>query len=115
MNNIATDHNQPHHVLLVFQGNADTRRNDPILQDRCHYYQELKEQGKIILLGNFWNQDKTFVIAHVTCAAELEEIISDDPGLNNGIFELVRAMAFTPEQDTITFAMADQYQLDQYA
>jgi len=115
MNNIAIDHNQPHHVLLVFRTCAAAQENDPILQERSVYYQYLKEKGKIMLSGNFWNLGEAFAIVRVTCAAELEEIIDNDPALNQNIFELKRVMAFTPEHDAITFSQADPYQLDQYA
>ena len=115
MNNIAIDHNQPHHVLLVFRANADAQTNGSILKERSAYYQDLKEKGKIMLSGNFWSLSEAFAIVRVTCAAELEEIIDNDPALNQNIFELKRVMAFTPEHDAITFSQADPYQLDQYA
>lgn len=113
MNNITIDHSKPHHVLLIFQVKEDAQ--NAALFERNNYYRELKEQGKVILSGSFWVQGKTMVIARVTCAAELEDIIGNDPGLSDDTFELVKAMAFTAEHDLAAFTPSYQYDLDQYA
>lgn len=97
--NIATDYTEPHHVMLVFEAiQAAASENELVLTERCSYYQRLKEKGKVLFCGNFWNQDRGFIILHINSATELEEIIDNDPGLKHNIVELVRAMAFTSEE-----------------
>ncbi|HEY4196577.1 MAG TPA: YciI family protein [Mucilaginibacter sp.] len=97
--NTATDYTEPHHVMLVFEAKQDAAsENEPVLAERCNYYQKLKHEGKVLFCGNFWNQDRGFIILHISSAEELEEIIDDDPGLKHNIVELVRAMAFTSEE-----------------
>jgi uncharacterized protein YciI len=99
MKNCETDYKEPHHVMLVFKSNVEVAaEKESALSERCNYYQKLKEQGKAVLSGDFWNQEKNFMILFVTSASELEEIIDQDPGLKHSIVELVRAMPFTCEE-----------------
>ena len=98
MKNFETDYQEPHHVMLVFKCNTDVApEKECILSERSNYYQKLKDQGKAVLGGGFWNQEKAFVIVHIDSAAELEEIIDNDPGLKHEIVELLRATPFTLE------------------
>jgi uncharacterized protein YciI len=99
MKNTATNYREPHHVMLVFEAGADAlQNNECVLKDRSAYYQQLKEQKKALFYGDFWNQNKEFIIVHIESAMELEEIIDNDPGLKHEIVELVRAMPFTLEE-----------------
>lgn len=87
-----TNYNKPHHVLLFFKKVTDEA--EAVLNEHYQYYQNLKEQGKAIISGNFWNQPKSFVVLLVSCDAELEDIINSDPALQQNCVELVRAMPF---------------------
>ncbi len=99
MKNCETDYKEPHHVMLVFKSNTDVApEKESVLSERSNYYQKLKDQGRTVLSGDFWNQEKAFVIMHINSAAELEEIIDNDPGLKHQIVELVRAIPFTLEE-----------------
>ncbi|MGN8072763.1 YciI family protein [Mucilaginibacter sp. 22184] len=59
-----------------------------------NYYENLKNMGKVLLSGNFWNQARNFIIVYVSSDTELEQIIDNDPAVRNNVFELVRAMPF---------------------
>jgi uncharacterized protein YciI len=100
MKNMEANYNQPHHVMLIFQHNTlPSPDNECIINDRCQYYQKLKEESKLLFCGNFWNQGRSFTILHINSAAEFEYIIDNDPGLKHGLVELERAMPFTHEQN----------------
>jgi len=53
----------------------------------------------VLFYGNFWNRDKAFIILYINSAMELEEVINNDPGLKNQLFELEKAMPFTQEEN----------------
>jgi len=99
-----TDYKKPHHVLLFFNTEKVTDAAEAIIREHQQYYQNLKECGKAIISGNFWNQPKSFVVLLVSCDAELEEIINCDPALKQNLVELTRAMPFaTPVFSESTF------------
>jgi uncharacterized protein YciI len=64
------------------------------MAERVIYYQRLKNAGKVLLSGNFWNQARNFVIVHVASDTELEQIIDNDPAVKQNSLKLVRAMPF---------------------
>ncbi|WP_419702126.1 YciI family protein [Mucilaginibacter sp. NFX135] len=64
------------------------------MRERISYYENLKNMGKVLLSGNFWNQALNFIIVYVSSDTELEQIIDNDPAVRNNLFELVRAMPF---------------------
>jgi uncharacterized protein YciI len=47
-----------------------------------------------VISGNFWNQDKNFVIVSVSDDNELAQIIENDPAIKHKVLELVKAMPF---------------------
>ena len=58
------------------------------------YYDNLKSNGKVVISGNFWNQDKNFVIVSVSDDDELVQIIENDPAIRQNVLELIKAMPF---------------------
>lgn len=64
------------------------------LAQQINYYDMLRSCGKVVMSGDLYNQHKFFVILNVSCDTELEDIIDNDPALNQNISELVRAMPF---------------------
>jgi len=100
MKNVETNYSQPHHVMLIFRSTISPgTETESIISDRCQYYQKLKKEDKVLFYGNFWNQDKAFIILYIKSATELEEIINNDPGLTHQLIELERAMPFTQEEN----------------
>ena len=89
----ASAYKQPHDVMLFFE-EKDVNYKDNCLAERINYYENLKNDGKVLLSGNFWNRSANFIIVHVSSDAELEQIIDNDPGLLQNTIELVRAMPF---------------------
>jgi hypothetical protein len=89
------DYKNPHQVMLFFEvkGTDDTVCSSCLLQQH-NYYRALKANGKVTLSGDLYNQRKIFVILSVSSASELEEIISNDPALQQKASELIRAMPF---------------------
>ncbi|AYL96386.1 YciI family protein [Mucilaginibacter celer] len=90
----ASAYKDPHHVMLFFEENDNTAHALQCLSARENYYQNLKNSGKVVMSGNFWNQDKNFIIVYVSNDVELEQIIENDPALQQNVLELVRAMPF---------------------
>ena len=89
----ASAYKNPHHVMLFFEGREGADTNE-CLAERFDYYETLRDNGKVVIRGDFWNQDKNFVIVYVSCDAELEQIIENDPAIKQNAVELVRAMPF---------------------
>jgi uncharacterized protein YciI len=87
----ASAYKNPHHVMLFFE---EKQVNDTCMAERIIYYQHLKNAGKVLLSGNFWNQARNFVIVDVASDMELEQIIDNDPAVKQNILKLVRAMPF---------------------
>lgn len=88
-----SSYKEPHHVMLFFEekeGNIE----QPCINERINYYENLKNKGKVLMNGNFWNQARNFIILYVSSDTELEQIIDNDPAIRHNIFELVRAMPF---------------------
>ncbi|HEY9197233.1 MAG TPA: YciI family protein [Mucilaginibacter sp.] len=89
----ASAYKNPHHVMLFFEKN-EINVTDTCMDQRVNYYENLKNDGKVVLSGDFWNQPRNFVIVHVTSDTELEQIINNDPAIRENVLELVRAMPF---------------------
>jgi uncharacterized protein YciI len=90
----ASAYKDPHHVMLFFEEINNAANNQQCLTDRIGYYDELKSNGKVVISGNFWNQDKNFVIVSVLNDDELVQIIENDPAIKHNVLELVKAMPF---------------------
>ncbi|PWK79987.1 YCII-related domain-containing protein [Mucilaginibacter oryzae] len=90
----ASAYKNPHHVMLFFEQTNSAVNAHQCLSARANYYDDLKSNGKVVMSGNFWNQDKNFIIVYVSNDAELEQIISNDPAVQQNVLELVRAMPF---------------------
>jgi uncharacterized protein YciI len=90
----ASAYKDPHHVMLFFEEVSNPADNEQCLTDRVGYYNDLKSNGKVIISGNFWNQDKNFVIVSVSDDNELVQIIENDPAIKQNVLELVKAMPF---------------------
>ncbi len=90
----ASAYKAPHHVMLFFEEISCPEDSKQCLTDRIGYYDDLKSNGKVVISGNFWNQDKNFVIVSVSNDDELVQIIENDPAIKQNILELVKAMPF---------------------
>lgn len=90
----ASAYKDPHHVMLFFEEVSNQRDNEQCLTERIGYYDNLKNNGKVVISGNFWNQDKNFVIVLVSDDNELVQIIENDPAVKQNVLELVKAMPF---------------------
>ena len=90
----ASAYKEPHHVMLFFEEKEITNAQHTCIKERINYYENLKNMGKVLLSGNFWNQARNFIIVYVSSDTELEQIIDNDPAVRNNLFELVRAMPF---------------------
>ncbi|NOW97256.1 YciI family protein [Mucilaginibacter sp. SG564] len=90
----ASAYKAPHHVMLFFQEKEIANTQHAFVNERISYYENLKNMGKVLLSGNFWNQARNFIIVYVSSDTELEQIIDNDPAVRNNVFELVRAMPF---------------------
>ncbi|MEZ2338297.1 YciI family protein [Mucilaginibacter sp. RCC_168] len=94
----ASAYKEPHHVMLFFEEKEITNEQHTCIRERISYYENLKNMGKVLLSGNFWNQARNFiivyVIVYVSSDTELEQIIDNDPAVRNNLFELVRAIPF---------------------
>ncbi|WP_121810868.1 YciI family protein [Mucilaginibacter kameinonensis] len=90
----ASAYKDPHHVMLFFEEISNATNSQQCLTDRVGYYDELKSNGKVVISGNFWNQDKNFVIVSVSNDDELLHIIENDPAIKQNVLELVKAMPF---------------------
>ena len=90
------DHNSPHQVMLFFeQSKSDSQLQKTVsLIEQKQYYEGLKAEGKVALSGDLWKMNRLFVILSVSCDGELEEIISNDPALQQRACELVKIMPF---------------------
>ncbi len=84
---------KPHNVMLVFE-EKEVNYGDACVAERVNYYEKLKNAGKVLLSGSFWNKASNFIIVHVSSDIELEQIIDNDPGVLQNSVELIRAMAF---------------------
>jgi len=84
----------PHHVMLFFEEKENINDHQQCISAHMSYYENLKSDGKVLINGSFWNQPRNFVILHVTSAAELEQIIAEDPAIRSNVLELVSAMPF---------------------
>lgn len=85
---------EPHHVMLVFEEKGTVNPQHACINERVNYYENLKNRGKVLLNGNFWNQAHDFIIVYVSSDTELEQIIDNDPAVRNNLLELVKAMPF---------------------
>jgi uncharacterized protein YciI len=90
----ASAYKEPHHVMLFFEEKEIINPQHTCINERIDYYENLKNMGKVLLSGNFWNQARNFIIVYVSSDTELEQIIDNDPAIRNNLFELVRAMPF---------------------
>lgn len=90
----ASAYKDPHHVMLFFEEISNSADNQQCLADRMGYYDNLKSNGKVVISGNFWNQDKNFVIVSVSDDDELVQIIENDPAIRQNVLELIKAMPF---------------------
>jgi uncharacterized protein YciI len=90
----ASAYKDPHHVMLFFEEVSNPAKNEQCLTERKGYYDNLKNNGKVVISGNFWNQDKNFVIVLVSDDNELVQIIENDPAVKQNVLELVKAMPF---------------------
>jgi uncharacterized protein YciI len=90
----ASAYKDPHHVMLFFEENSNNVQSHQCLSQRANYYENLKNNGKVVMSGSFWNQDKNFIIVYVSNDVELEQIIENDPAIQQNVLELVRAMPF---------------------
>lgn len=90
----ASAYKDPHHVMLFFEEIGSLADNEQCLVDRNGYYADLKSNGKVVISGSFWNQDKNFVIVSVSDDNELVRIIENDPAIKQNVLELVKAMPF---------------------
>ncbi|QEM04838.1 hypothetical protein DIU31_015445 [Mucilaginibacter rubeus] len=90
----ASAYKDPHHVMLFFQEIDSLADNEQCLVDRNGYYADLKSNGKVVISGSFWNQDRNFVIVSVSDDNELVQIIENDPAIKQNVLELVKAMPF---------------------
>ncbi|MBB6108938.1 YCII-related domain-containing protein [Mucilaginibacter lappiensis] len=90
----ASAYKEPHHVMLFFEEKEILNEQHTCINERINYYENLKNRGKVLLSGNFWNQACNFIIVYVSSDTELEQIIDNDPAVRNNLFELVRAMPF---------------------
>lgn len=89
----ASAYKNPHHVMLFFE-DKEVNEGKQCIADRVDYYECLKNEGKVLMSGSFWNQDRNFVIVYVASDAELLQIIDNDPAIVQNSVELVRAMPF---------------------
>jgi uncharacterized protein YciI len=85
---------EPHHVMLFFEEKENVIDQQQCISAHINYYESLKSDGKVLIKGSFWNQPQNFVIVYVASAAELEQIIDNDPAIRGNALELVRAMPF---------------------
>lgn len=85
---------QPHHVMLFFEEKENKNEHQHCISEHVNYYESLKNSGKVLLNGSFWNQPRNFVIVYVASDVELEHIINNDPAIQGNVLELVRAMPF---------------------
>ncbi|SEN55746.1 YCII-related domain-containing protein [Mucilaginibacter gossypiicola] len=90
----ASAYKDPHHVMLFFGEIGNPADNQQCLADRRGYYDNLKSNGKVVISGDFWNQDKNFVIVSVSNDNELVQIIENDPAIKQNVLELIKAMPF---------------------
>jgi len=90
------DYKNPHQVMLFFEEKQrkNKTKTEICLAQQINYYDMLRSCGKVVMSGDLYNQHKFFVILNVSCDTELEDIIDNDPALNQNISELVRAMPF---------------------
>ena len=89
----AAAYKNPHHVMLFFE-EKEMSEGIKCAEARANYYDCLKNEGKVLMSGSFWNQARNFVIVHVSSDAELLRIIDNDPAIVQNTVELVRAMPF---------------------
>lgn len=89
-----SSYKEPHRVMLFFEEKEGNSIEQPCIKERVNYYENLKNKGKVLMSGNFWNQARNFIILYVSSDTELEQIIDNDPAIRHNIFELVRAMPF---------------------
>jgi uncharacterized protein YciI len=85
---------QPHHVMLFFEEKGNMNEQQQCISEHVNYYESLKNDGKVLINGSFWNQPRNFVILYVMSDTELEQIINNDPAIRGNVLELVRAMPF---------------------
>ena len=85
---------EPHHVMLFFEEKGNMNDQQQCISEHVNYYENLKNDGKVLINGSFWNQPRNFVIVYVASDTELEQIINNDPAIRNNVLELVRAMPF---------------------
>ncbi|WP_183560943.1 hypothetical protein [Mucilaginibacter sp. SP1R1] len=90
----ASAYKNPHHVMLFFAEKEITGAEPQCISERINYYESLKNAGKVLISGNFWNQARNFVIVYVSSDIELEQIIDNDPAIRQNVLELVKAMPF---------------------
>jgi uncharacterized protein YciI len=90
----ASAYKEPHHVMLFFEEKEITNKHQQCIKERINYYENLKNAGKVLMSGNFWNQARNFIIVYVSSDTELEQIINNDPAIRHNLLELVRAMPF---------------------
>jgi len=90
----ASAYKEPHHVMLFFEEKEITHKHQQCIKERVNYYENLKNAGKVLMSGNFWNQARNFIIVYVSSDTELEQIIDNDPAIRHNALKLVRAMPF---------------------
>ena len=90
----ASAYKEPHHVMLFFEEKEITHKHQQCIKERVNYYENLKNAGKVLMSGNFWNQARNFIIVYVSSDTELEQIINNDPAIRHNALKLVRAMPF---------------------
>jgi uncharacterized protein YciI len=90
----ASAYDNPHHVMLLFEEKEAANDQQQCIMEHINYYENLKNDGKVLISGSFWNQASNFVIVYVSSDTELEEIIDNDPAIRHNVLELVRAMPF---------------------
>jgi hypothetical protein len=90
------DYKNPHQVMLFFEQKqpANKLKLEHSFAQQLAYYEMLRCDGKVTMSGDLYNQHKFFVILAVSCGAELEDIINNDPAVKQEICEVVRAMPF---------------------
>ncbi len=89
----ASAYKNPHHVMLFFEA-IEINCNDIGITERINYYESLKNDGKVLLSGNFWHTSRNFIIVHVTSDIELDQIIDNDPAVKQNRVKLLKAMPF---------------------
>lgn len=88
------NYTQPHYVMLLFDRGACYHQNKAALAAHTRYYNDLRDEGKVLLQGNLLSFGGMLTIVRVFSDTELEDIINNDPGVEANALKIIEAIPF---------------------